>query len=233
MKFEDINENTIKITLSFDDLTDYDIKLSDFFGNQEVIEQFFYELVDELGLENRFGNVGMLTFQIQPFPQGVHMIVHEEALLNEGGEIPDDPEEFEELMTGFYNKLNEIGADMARERGITDFKPGLELPGSQKEETDQEPDFIYYSVRYDDMMSALAGVKNVKFADEESEFYRYEGDFYLVVLDNQKAKGKTHVESTRARMMEYGEASKISREFLQEYGECLIATRALDVLRKI
>jgi len=177
MKFEDINENTIKITLSFDDLTDYDIKLSDFFGNQEVIEQFFYELVDELGLENRFGNVGMLTFQIQPFPQGVHMIV--------------------------------------------------------QEETDQEPDFIYYSVRYDDMMSALAGVKNVKFADEESEFYRYEGDFYLVVLDNQKAKGKMHVESTRARMMEYGEASKISREFLQEYGECLIATRALDVLRKI
>ena len=105
MKYEDINENTIKITLSFDDLTDYDIKLSDFFGNQEVIEQFFYELVDELGLENRFGNVGMLTFQIQPFPQGVHMIVHEEAMLGEGGEIPDDPEEFEELMTAFYNKL--------------------------------------------------------------------------------------------------------------------------------
>ena len=101
MKYEDINENTIKITLSFDDLTDYDIKLSDFFGNQEVIEQFFYELVDELGLENRVGNVGMLTFQIQPFPQGVHMIVHEEAMLGEGGEIPDDPEEFEELMTGF------------------------------------------------------------------------------------------------------------------------------------
>ena len=125
MKYEDINENTIKITLSFDDLTDYDIKLSDFFGNQEVIEQFFYELVDELGLENRFGNVGMLTFQIQPFPQGVHMIVHEEAMLGEGGEIPDDPEEFEELMTGFYNKLNEIGADMARERGITDLNLGL------------------------------------------------------------------------------------------------------------
>ena len=205
MKYEDINENTIKITLSFDDLTDYDIKLSDFFGNQEVIEQFFYELVDELGLENRFGNVGMLTFQIQPFPQGVHMIVHEEAMLGEGGEIPDDPEEFEELMTGFYNKLNEIGADMARERGITDFKPGL----------------------------VLTGIKNVKFADEESEFYRYDGNFYLVVLDNQKEKGKMHVESTRSRMMEYGEATKMSREFLQEYGECLIATRALDVLRKI
>ncbi|MFK5242034.1 adaptor protein MecA, partial [Lactococcus lactis] len=102
-----------------------------------------------------------------------------------------------------------------------------------KDEAEQEPDFIYYSIRYEDIMSVLTGIKNVKFADEESEFYRYDGNFYLVVLDNQKEKGKMHVESTRSRMMEYGEATKMSREFLQEYGECLIATRALDVLRKI
>ncbi len=68
MKYEDINENTIKITLSFDDLTDYDIKLSDFFGNQEVIEQFFYELVDELGLENRFGKCRDVNFPNSTLP---------------------------------------------------------------------------------------------------------------------------------------------------------------------
>lgn len=39
-------------------------------------------------------------------------------------------------------------------------------------------------------MSVLTGIKNVKFADEESEFYRYDGNFYLVVLDNQKQKVK-------------------------------------------
>lgn len=39
-------------------------------------------------------------------------------------------------MTGFYNKLNEIGADMARER-ITDFKPGLGLPGTKKDEAER------------------------------------------------------------------------------------------------
>jgi adapter protein MecA 1/2 len=231
MEFEDINDTTIKITLSFDDLTEHDIKLSDFFGNQEVIEQFFYELVDELGLENRFGNVGMLTFQIQPFPKGVHMIVHEEALLGDNGEIPDDPEEFEKLMTGFYEKLNEVGAEMGRERGLENFKPGLALPG--KEKVEQEPDFIYYTVRYDDVPAVLRGVKNVKFADEESEFYRYDGAFFLVILDNQKAKGKMHVESTRARMLEYGESAKLSREYLQEYGDILIEQKALDVLRKI
>ncbi|WP_332371012.1 adaptor protein MecA [Lactococcus cremoris] len=68
MKYEDINENTIKITLSFDDLTDYDIKLSDFFGNQEVIEQFFYELVDELGLEKSFWKCRDVNFPNSTLP---------------------------------------------------------------------------------------------------------------------------------------------------------------------
>lgn len=40
MKYEDINENTIKITLSFDDLTDYDIKLSDFSEIKKSLNNF-------------------------------------------------------------------------------------------------------------------------------------------------------------------------------------------------
>lgn len=61
-------------------------------------------------------------------------------------------------------------------------------------------------------MSVLTGIKNVKFADEESEFYRYDGNFYLVVLDNQKKKARC-MSKCRSRMMEYGEATKMSREF--------------------
>ncbi|MFC4651973.1 adaptor protein MecA [Lactococcus nasutitermitis] len=236
MKLEDVNDNTIKISLTFEDLTEHDVKISDFFSNQEVIEQLFYELVDELGLEERFNNTGLLTFQVQPFSKGIHLIVSEETAegldFDENG-IPEDPEEFEKLMTGFYDKLNEIGENMAAERGMKDFKPGLGLPGKKSRKKEPEPDYVNYSIHYDDISLALLAVKNIQFDDEASEFYRYEGEFYIVVLDNQKKRGKMHVESTRARMMEYGEETKLSREFLQEHGECLIATRALDVLRKI
>lgn len=37
----------------------------------------------------------------------------------------------------------------------------------------------------------------------------------------------------RARMLEYGQETINSRETLQEYGEILINTRALEVLSKI
>ena len=67
MQYEEINEKTIKISLTFQDLVDHDVKLSDFFTNQSMVENLFYELVEELGLEERFSS-GLLTFQIQPFP---------------------------------------------------------------------------------------------------------------------------------------------------------------------
>ncbi|HAP15587.1 MAG TPA: adaptor protein MecA, partial [Lactococcus sp.] len=34
MQYEEINEKTIKISLTFQDLVDHDVKLSDFFTNQ-------------------------------------------------------------------------------------------------------------------------------------------------------------------------------------------------------
>ncbi len=230
MKFEDVNENTIKISLTFEDLTEHDVKLSDFFQNQEAIEQLFYELVEELGLENRFSQTGLLTFQVQPHAKGVHLIVTEETFGEEGmGEIPDDPEEFEELMSGFYDKLNEIGANMAAERGIKNFNPGHKAAKHKK----PEPDFIFYSLRYQNALALLTAVKNVKFPEELSELYRYDGDFYLIILDNRKVRGSMQVDSMRARMTEYGELTSYSREFLQEYGEVLIENHALETLRKI
>ena len=234
MKFENINENTIKISLTFEDLSEHDVKLSDFFQNQQVIEQLFYELVDELGLENRFNQTGVLTFQVQPHPKGVHLIVSEELLGDGDGEIPDDTEEFEEMMNGFYNKLNEIGSNMAAERGIKDFNPGLNISGySNLKEKPKEVDFIFYAIRFADPMSVLEAVKNVVFSEETSELFECDGAFYLVVLDSIKKHGHLQVDSMRARLMEFGAHSEYSREYLQEYGHCLISDHAMEKLRKI
>ena len=234
MKFENINENTIKISLTFEDLSEHDVKLSDFFQNQEVIEQLFYELVDELGLENRFNQTGMLTFQVQPNPKGVHLIVSEELLGDDNGEIPDDPEEFEEMMNGFCNKLNEIGANMAAERGVKDFQPGLNMDGYTKgKKRSKEADFVFYTLHFTNPMDVLEAVKNVRFSEDLSELYQYDNDFYLVVLDSIKKRGSMQVESMRARLLEFSNLSTYGREFLQEYGKCLIAEHALAKLRKI
>ena len=213
MQYEEINEKTIKISLTFQDLVDHDVKLSDFFTNQSMVENLFYELVEELGLEERFSS-GLLTFQIQPFPKGVNIIVTEENIDIDPNNLPDDPEEFEQLMTDFFGRVEDLkqnGGTMA-DTSTTETK---------ETKVENKPDQL------------LTAVKNVKIDAEESELYSYQDKFYLIILDNQKSKGKTAVSSMRARMLEYGQETVNSRETLQEYGEILINTRALEVLSKI
>lgn len=227
MQYEEINEKTIKISLTFQDLVDHNVKLSDFFTNQSMVENLFYELVEELGLEERFSS-GLLTFQIQPFPKGVNIIVTEENIDIDPNNLPDDPEEFEQLMTDFFGRVEDL-----KQNGGPMTDTTIDSNREKKVETKPEADFIFYSLEFDNMSQLLTAVKNVKIAAEESELYRYQDKFYLIILDNQKAKGKTAVSSMRARMLEYAQETTNSRETLQEYGEWLIATRALEVLSKI
>lgn len=227
MQYEEINEKTIKISLTFQDLVDHDVKLSDFFTNQSMVENLFYELVEELGLEERFSS-GLLTFQIQPFPKGVNIIVTEENIDIDPTTLPDDPEEFEQLMTDFFGRVE----DLKQNGGASPDKNTTENKET-KVKSKPDSDFVFYSVEFDNMTQLLAAVKNVKIEAEESELYGYKDKFYLIILDNQRAKGKTEVSAMRARMLEYGQETAKSRETLQEYGELLITTRALEVLSKI
>src|SRR5574337_913477 len=79
MEYKQINDKTIKISLTFEDLKDHDVKMSDFLVNQGMVEKLFYELVSELEIEDKFSNTGMMTFQVRPHPKGVDLLVTEET----------------------------------------------------------------------------------------------------------------------------------------------------------
>ncbi|MCL2677302.1 MAG: adaptor protein MecA, partial [Streptococcaceae bacterium] len=121
MKYEEVNESTIKINLSFQDLQDHDVKLSDFFGNQSLIEQLFYDLVEELDLGERFTQTGMLTFQVQPHPKGVYLVVREENMDFNPEDFPDDPEEIENMMGTLFEKIG----NMAKQNGMSNPNDSL------------------------------------------------------------------------------------------------------------
>jgi len=229
MKYEEVNESTIKINLSFQDLQDHDVKLSDFFGNQSLIEQLFYDLVEELDLGERFTQTGMLTFQVQPHPKGVYLVVREENMDFNPEDFPDDPEEIENMMGTLFEKIG----NMAKQNGMSNPNDSLfGRPESEETENKQDQaDFIYYSVAFDSISKLLLAAKNVKINEEQSELYSYEGNFYLVILDNQRDKGKTTVATNRARLMEYGTETSNSRELLFEHGKPLLKMNALKLLQ--
>lgn len=70
MEMERINEDTIRVVVTNDDLAERSISVIDLLGNQEEIERFFYNILEEVDVEHDFENNEAVTFQVLPNRNG-------------------------------------------------------------------------------------------------------------------------------------------------------------------
>lgn len=54
MEMEKVNENTIRVLLGTEDLTDRGITVLDLLGNQKEIENFFFSILEEVDKDHEF-----------------------------------------------------------------------------------------------------------------------------------------------------------------------------------
>ncbi|XOQ36630.1 MAG: Adaptor protein MecA [Lactococcus sp.] len=221
MEYKQINDKTIKISLTFDDLKSHDIKMSDFLVNQGMVEKLFYELVSELEIEDKFANTGMMTFQVRPHPQGVDLLVTEELNMDHM-QFPEGSEGLQEMMD---EAMEQMG-DMASLMDNLSSKPNFDV-------MDDQADFVYFILKFNKISDAVKLSQAVIDDVEESELFQFQDHFYLTILDNQKRKGFKEVSLLRARMLEYGKPSDFSREALLEHGQTIFREEALESLQQI
>lgn len=221
MEYKQINDKTIKISLTFEDLKAHDVKMSDFLVNQGMVEKLFYELVSELDIEDKFANTGMMTFQVRPHPQGVDLLVTEEFNLD-NMQFPESAEGLQEMMDEAMGQMGDLASAMDAMVG----KPSFDV-------MDDHADFVYFILKFNRISEAVKLSKAVIDDVEESELFQFQNHFYLTILDNQKRKGPKEVSLLRARMLEYGEPSDFSRESLLEHAETIFREDALESLQQI
>ena len=221
MEYKQINDKTIKISLTFDDLKSHDIKMSDFLVNQGMVEKLFYELVSELEIEDKFADTGMMTFQVRPHPQGVDLLVTEELNMDHM-QFPEGSEGLQEMMD---EAMEQMG-DMASLMDNLSSKPNFDV-------MDDQADFVYFILKFNKISDAVKLSQAVIDDVEESELFQFQDHFYLTILDNQKRKGFKEVSLLRARMLEYGKPSDFSREALLEHGQTIFREEALESLQQI
>lgn len=75
MEMKQISETTLKIMITMEDLEEHGMELKDFLIPQEKIEEFFYTVMDELDLPDKFKNSGMLSFRVTPRKDRVDVFV--------------------------------------------------------------------------------------------------------------------------------------------------------------
>ena len=239
MKYEDIDENTVMISLTFQDLQERHIELTDFLMDQANVEEVFAGIVDELDLTERFSEMSMMTFQVQPNPKGVNSFVSDDSNIGFNmDDLPDSPEEMERALSVVARKsLERMRRALKSMEEQTAALPSFGLPDPaekpQKPKEMKLPDKLAYVVRFEDFEDLLALAHGVISDFDDTELYEREGDYFLVVLENTKKKGREKTLAIRSRILEYGIESHYTREVLLEHGRLLLATKALESLATI
>lgn len=75
MEMEKINDNTIRVLLENEDLTERGITVLDLLGNQSEIESFFFSILDEVDKDHEFRNNEAVTFQLMPNRNGLELLI--------------------------------------------------------------------------------------------------------------------------------------------------------------
>ena len=75
MEMEHINENTIRVLIQGEDLVARGITFIDLLGNHQEIESFFYQILEEVDVEEQFIGSEAVTFQVLPKGDGLELII--------------------------------------------------------------------------------------------------------------------------------------------------------------
>ena len=241
MELENINENTIKIKMTFDDLRDRGINLSEFLTNQDAVEELFYYISSELDISDKFIESDVVSFQVRPNSKGIDLMVRGEKVNMEDLDLPSDPEEFTKALENMIKSRAENGdlpenvdLNKAAEMlfgGINESD--LDSIPVEEDEEKELPEYTYFTLKFRNIDDAVNMAKNINQSVEESELYKYLDKYYMTILQNQKLMGPKLVKSIHSQMLEFGQDERVTRETLTEYGQPLIEYDALDILRQM
>jgi adapter protein MecA 1/2 len=232
MEMERINENTIRVLIGNDDLTQRGITVLDLLGNHKQIESFFYSILEEVDVDHQFQETDAVTFQVLPNRNGL------ELFISKGG-ADDDATETEDESDG-------QNVEMVNEDEVPDFlkkqlmqtdgdtnqdKSTAKSDGKTSPVTKTSP--LHTTVlrlhSFDDMIS-IAEV--LKFSDATSNLYHYKNDYYLELVFRVNETSPESVKDELAVAYEYAEKTKITADVLDEHGKKIMAQSALQLTRR-
>lgn len=218
---ERINENTIRVLVSNDDLDARGITILDLLGDHQQIEDFFYSILREVDTEHQFADNDSVTFQVMPTGNGLELFISKnsanEKLNSENNE-----------QIAHYIKQNIIDARKAAstDKQSSDRQTEISNDDAASEGTNSQQVVMFSS--FEDLID-YAGLPETD--DLVSELYKYNGHYYLTLRYRQPVDSENMVKDNLALAYEYGNPTVISVDFLAEHAKKIMSGSALETVR--
>lgn len=218
MKAKQINDTTLKITISMNDLEERGMELADFLMPQEKTEDFFYTVLDEVDLPDHFKASGMLSFRVTPKQDRVDIFVTKSDLATDFN--MEDLSRLEEVARmspeDFFKNLEESMTAQGDQEALQRLADA-EAEDVEETESDDVLDYVHYVLAFDNLNQVVTFAQTVDYPVEAAELYKYQGGYQLTVLFYVEGKPSSYPNQIYARLLEHAKESQHTRAYLREH----------------
>lgn len=217
MEMDRLNENTIRVILSTEDLQERGVTFLDLLGNKKQIETFFYSILDEVDKNHVFTNNEPVTFQIMPNKEGLELLISKSDDSEGSGSLPLNGLQ-NSVGASENNNLDKVGT----EEYDSDTAPYLNDPDTPTKTVIVEfKDFEDY-VQLANLLHLESGISNL---------FEYNDKYYLQLILFTDEMHEMTYSDVLALLSEYSFKTKVTAAVLSEYGQEIMSKTALELTR--
>lgn len=217
MEMEYINDNTIRVFIEANDLVERGVSFMDIMSNQQSVERFFMNVLEEVDEAKKFQHSDAITFQVMPKKDGIDLYI------SKGLENSDNEEE------DAYHHLIEA---------VESSEDGQKSSESEKKEADFEKNFNKsatgkrIAIAFRNFNDVISFAKDFHLEYASTDLYNYKETFFMLIEFDINAMGKTEIIDFTYFILEYGEVASVGEALIREHGKPLILHNATEQIRE-
>ncbi|QIL50879.1 adaptor protein [Weissella coleopterorum] len=230
MEMERINDDTIRVLVTKEDLDERSISLVDLLSNQDEVEKFFYSILAEVDVEHDFEQNEAVSFQVMPSQKGLEIFITKNMSEDQvPKEILDKlmgPEKGSETQT--QDEVSDSTLHELLETDQNDSPSTIDkAAGDRKEQANHSPKVPQsLTFKFHDF-EELIQLSQVLEIEAANKLVKYAGDYYLELLFDETYQ-LDEIKDITAIVREFGQLSPVATAVLAEHGQLIFETRALS-----
>ncbi|MFL1695279.1 adaptor protein MecA [Weissella kandleri] len=232
MELERIDDDTIRVFITNNDLKERNITLMELMSDQGEVEKLFYSILAEANIEEEFEQNEAVSFQVMPNKDGLEVFimknVTEDQIPKEllrkmmesrrGAELKDKvPEEV-------LNKLLETDGDKAQTANDR-----LDQHRDLAQDADEPTKTL--TAKFDDFEALVQLAQSTQITGA-NRLVEYNQAYYLE-LNVPQSNSEQRMKNLKALLREYGEVTPVDISIAAEHGQIIFEQDALEQVQAI
>ena len=209
MDIERVNENTLKLFITYRDIEDRGYSREEIWYNRAKGEELFWEVINEVNTEDYFELEGPIWIHINASEVGLEVVVTR-ASFNPETDISSMFQPMEDMHDNRPEPMN-------IEQSLLD---------AFENEQNEVTTFRYVFKDIDDVIPVAKRLLN---RGLETSLYRLEDKYYLIV-NFEDLEDKAEIRNVNSIIREYLASSKVTVYRLEEYGEAIMVNNCFETV---